>query len=1114
MKPLTEASIAQNTAADPQRSTWLSANAGSGKTRVLTDRVARLLLHGTNPQSILCLTYTKAAATEMQNRLFKRLGQWSMLDDDALREGLAALGEDNPPSLERARTLFARAIETPGGLKIQTIHSFCAALLRQFPIEAGVSPQFRELDDVGRKEIFSDVLDRLAMEDTQSLSALMLHYTGESLEVLCVSIAGAAEKFLPANSAPRSKASIFNRLGADPHATEATLLSATVSPGDWGFLKSIPPLLSQSEKSTDVALGEWLKSLPDTPQYASIEALESKFLFGAKTKAPFTAKINTTPTKDFREGPFQTQAPTLHAIMERLESNRPSRIAFEAAQKTYALHDFAADLIPAYKAEKSARGVLDFDDLILKARDLLTKDGLAWVLYRLDGGIDHILVDEAQDTSPAQWQVIKALSAEITDGQGARADRSRTIFAVGDKKQSIYSFQGADARQFDATAAEFAAKLVDAGQLAQKELLYSFRSSPAILRAVDKTFEDAIEGLGGNIEHKAFNEMLPGRVDLWDLEPLPDTTEELDWHDPVDRLSSQSPTVKLAGRIAEKVSEITNSVSIKEEDGTIRPAMAGDILILVQGRGPLFDNIISACKVANLPIAGADRLKVSAELAVRDLLALLSFLALPEDDLALATALRSPLFGWSETKLYALAQPRKGYLWQALRENKDSHAETFGRLNSLRSHAEFQRPFELLEQILTVQGGRKALMARLGPEAEDGINELLNQALSYEQFDVPSLTGFLTRANADDVEIKRQSDTSGGLIRVMTVHGAKGLEAPIVILPDTMRDERASRDTFLEDEFGMPIWNVSQDKTPDSVAAAKEAAKAANAEERQRLLYVAMTRAKSWLIVAGVEKSKGDGDTRWHQVVGAGLTAAGAVRMADTDGEGILRLEFADWPQHISAKEPLLETNSDPIPSIYQTPAATSEPRTKPASPSNLGGAKVIASDIGSGDTEAAMQRGTQIHLLLENLPAIAPGDWTKAAQSLISETDIAPVLDEARKTILAFPHIFASGTLAEVDVTSHLPTLNAPLFGTIDRLIVTPARISVIDFKTNQSVPDTPEATPEGVLRQMGAYLEAIEQIYPDHEIDLAILWTAAPRLMEIPHGIVRLSLARATTS
>ena len=1108
MTALSQASIDQNIAADPGVSTWLSANAGSGKTRVLTDRVARLLLQGTNPQSILCLTYTKAAATEMQNRLFKRLGAWSMLDDDALKSGLAELGEDVPDNLDRARTLFARAIETPGGLKIQTIHSFCAALLRQFPIEAGVSPQFTELDDVTRKEMIRDVLDALATSGTRSLSDISEIFSGESLIDLAQSIASNSEHFLSTDI----RQEIFDHLGADRNDNRDAILGATLTNDDWTFLRSLPAILATSDKPTDNTLGSKLKSLPEARTYGFIAQLEDLFLYKSGANA-FGPKTDRTPTTAFRNGPFAPHTPHLHRIMERLADLRPRRVAFEAAERTARLHTFAADFLPAYAQAKQDRGTLDFDDLILKARDLLTQDGLAWVLYRLDGGIDHILVDEAQDTSPAQWDVIKALSAEITAGEGARTDRPRTIFVVGDKKQSIYSFQGADARRFDTTAEEFRQKLEHAGGLQSRELTYSFRSSPAILTAVDATFKDAPEGVGESINHKAFKADLPGRVDLWDLQPTPEGPDDIEWHDPVDRLSSESPTTQLAKRIAEKIAKITETVSITAENGEIRPATAGDVLILVQGRGALFDSIISACKSAGLPIAGADRLKVTAELAVRDLLALLSFLALPEDDLSLATVLRSPLFGWTDQQLFTLASPRKGYLWQALREAQDDHPETFSALDQLRRDADFQRPYELLELILTRHNGRRALMSRLGPEAEDGINELLNQALRYEQTETPSLTSFLARVSSDDIEIKRQSDTSDGLIRVMTVHGAKGLEAPIVFLPDTMRDPRASIDDVILDDTNTPLWNLGKDLAPPRLQSAKEAAARAEAEERQRLLYVAMTRAKNWLIVGGVEKS-GQGDARWHKTIHDGLVVAGATRIQDTDGQPILRLEYGDWSYQKPAKSADLVTISIQIPDFLTTAAPTPSSPPMALSPSELGGAKALRESDSVADTEAARQRGTDIHLLLEHFPELPEGQHQAAAERLLPGRDHGPLIKEAQRTISAYPDVFDPAALTEVDITAQIPALNVAINGTIDRLIVTDDCITAIDFKTNQAVPTRAEDTPEGILRQMGAYLAALEQIYPNTPITLAVLWTSKPELMEIPHGIVRSALARATTS
>ncbi|MEM9970238.1 MAG: double-strand break repair helicase AddA, partial [Pseudomonadota bacterium] len=871
-----DATRAQNRAADPSVSTWLAANAGSGKTKVLTDRVARLLLAGVLPQRILCLTYTKAAASEMQNRLFRRLGGWAMLDDRALADSLADLGMAGTVDLSLARTLFARAIETPGGLKIQTIHSFCAGLLRQFPLEAGVSPQFRELDDAEQSTLIEDVLEDLAETHRNTLVNVGRLYSGQSFVDLARDLTGGS-----GDQASGDAKGARELLGVAPYETTESLFSATLSDDDMRFLASLPSILRQSTKANDLKLADGLERLSVQSGHRALEHLESLFLTGPTATTPFAAKIGAVPTKDFRNGPFAPHAERLNALMLRIETTRDRRLALDCAMKSEALQDFADAFLPAYRAAKSAGGVIDFDDLIKNARDLLTNVDMAWVLFRLDGGIDHILVDEAQDTSPAQWAVIAALAEEVTAGQGARDDVRRTLFVVGDKKQSIYSFQGADARAFDAMENEFSHAMAETDPLHKEALVHSFRSAPAILTVVDAVFTgEAAEGLGDHIEHRAFHDSLPGRVDLWDLVETEEGGDDPDWHDPVDRLSRHSPKVRLAQLIAANVESLLKTGTIQGEDGHARQIRGGDVLILVQRRSALFDAIIRECKSRGLPVAGADRLRINAELAVRDLLALLSFLSLPDDDLALATALRSPVFGWSEAQLYDLAHTRSegARLWQALRYRAEEFPDTHGKLLELRRLAEFKRPFELLQVILIQMHGRRAFLERLGLEAEDGIDELLNEALAFEATDVPNITTFVAQANAESVSIKRESDTSGDLIRIMTVHGAKGLEAPVVILPDTIRGGNSRSDTFLVSESGTLIWNAAKKDAPPPVLELKDKGDALEREEDNRLLYVAMTRAAQWLIVAGAALERSPRSS-WYATVKAGMEKAGAVRV-------------------------------------------------------------------------------------------------------------------------------------------------------------------------------------------------------------------------------------------
>jgi ATP-dependent helicase/nuclease subunit A len=1100
----------QNLAADPRFSTWLSANAGSGKTRVLTDRVARLLLAGTEPQNILCLTYTKAAASEMQNRLFERLGKWAMLEDGALRQELIALGETPPASLSRARTLFARAVEAPGGLKIQTIHSFCSAVLRQFPLEARVSPQFKELDEQAQKALLETVLDDFAEAGHPALAAVARIHSGETLTDLAMSVAKNRERFTP----PRSRDDIFRLFGAPPSLSARDVIDTGLRDDDLAFLKSIAPILKASS-SRDASLGDTLAALPDAATLDVLGKLENALLYGESAKAgPFTAKVGNIPTKGLREGAFQPYLDRFNSIMEQVEEARRLRLVFEAASKSAALHDFANAFLPAYRAARENAGALDFDDLILKTGTLLTTRSLEWVLYRLDGGIEHILVDEAQDTAPVQWEVIDALAREITSGEGARGER--TLFVVGDKKQSIYSFQGADARVFDKMKETFSDRLSNGPKLEIRELLFSFRSSSAILQGVDSVFRgDAGRGLGHSIQHRAFKATLPGRVDLWPLLPSPDKADKPNWYDPVDLRADNDPRVVLADHIAAKIDEMIKTETIVDKNGVSRRVTAGDVLILVQRRSELFDQIIRACKAAKLPVAGADRLKIAGELAVKDLLALLSFLALQEDDLSLAAALRSPLFGWSEKALYDLAHNRKqGYLWAELRDRKADFPDTFRILDELRAQVDFLRPYELLELILTRYDGRRKLLARLGPEAEDGIDELLNQAIHHERDDVPGLTAFLTRAHSEDTEIKRPSDNSGDLIRVMTVHGAKGLEAPIVILPDTVRAERQGRDPILLTEDGVPTWRVSRNDAPDSLARARELAESADREERQRLLYVAMTRAQCWLIVCGILSSQST--ENWHTDVEEGMRLLSPQPIETPTGEG-LRVSHGEWPTDGMAILPENETDKGILPDFLSEPVMAPDMKQRLLSPSELGGAKV--SGGGAKSEEAALRHGRQVHRLLEFLPRT--GDDPESARRVLAsgedpaeEGELGSLLAEARQAIARHPQLFDGAALAEVDATAMLPTLDQRISGTIDRLLVTPDLVTAVDFKTNAIVPDRPEDVPEGILRQMGAYLEALEQIFPGRRVELVILWTANASLLALPHGIVRDALARTTTS
>ncbi len=1110
-----EATARQIQAADPGTSTWLSANAGSGKTRVLTDRVARLLLDGASPQNILCLTYTKAAASEMQNRLFRRLGEWAMTPDAGLRAELGDLGlggaEDiGAERLAQARTLFARAIETPGGLKIQTIHSFCAALLRRFPLEAGVSPQFTEMDERAARLLTDEIVEEMAETLAPDvIDGLARHYTGEDFSALIGAVSRYRDRFLP----PLDDAAIFGRFGLAPGSDAETLVNSVFLGSEHALFSRLLPVLSAgtvTDKKAAAALGPVNATNPGLGDLAICEGV---MLFGGTAKSPFGAKTGSFPTKATR-GKLGDDIAALDNLMMRVESARDRRLCLIAAKKSIALHRFAQIFLPLYEDRKLARGWLDFEDLILKARGLLTDPAVAqWVLFRLDGGIDHILVDEAQDTSPAQWSVIERLTQEFSAGDGLRSAGERSLFVVGDRKQSIYSFQGADPDEFERMYDRFRDRLSGTAPLQRLELQHSFRSSGAVLSVVDAVFGGEGDGpLDLTASHRAFHDGLPGRVDLWPILLPEDEDEDADWTDPVDRVSPNAADVRLARAIAGEIRRmIDDKETVPAQGGTRRPVHAGDFLILVQRRKRLFNEIIRACKQQRLDIAGADRLKLGAELAVRDLRALLSFLATPEDDLSLAAALRSPLFGWSEAELYGLAAERsERYLWQALRNRRAEFPATLAVIDALRKDADFLRPYDLLDRIMLRHRGRANLLARLGDEAQDGLDELLNQALAYERMDIPSLTGFLAWLDADDVEVKRQADSAGSRIRVMSVHGAKGLEAPIVILPDTLRKKTDIRDEVFPADDGTPLWRTRADEMPELLKSAKAGLVEGDDAERARLLYVAMTRAETWLIVCGA----GNPPTpSWYGAVEQAMSDMDFVRCTFPTGDGI-RLSHGDWTGGV-----LVERQAKPA-LVSMMPGWVARPAPLPAVigpaliPSGLGGAKALPGEMVPELRDEAMERGTAIHLLLEHLPGHAPELWPAMAARLVGDERSEETLEEVRPSLISpeLADLFGAEGLSEVELSAH-PGGQA-MNGIVDRLIVTADRVLAVDYKSNRLVPETAQAVPEGVLRQLGLYAAALAEIFPDRAIETAILWTRTATLMPVPAALSKAALLRALTA
>ncbi len=1127
----------QLAASRPGLNVALRANAGSGKTWTLVARVARLLLAGARPDAILCVTYTKAAAAEMERRLFEWLGDWSVLDDAALEQRLAALDEPDH-DLSDARALFARALETPGGLKIQTIHAFCEKLLKRFPVEAAVSPGFTVLEDAAAANVSERARDLLAEAALADPDGPIGHaYAHLSVEVDARGFEAMLKGFEARRRAlsdwfgsfadmDAMAAEVWARCGfPDGPAEEAEIEAEALAAVDPGVWRAAADLLARGSAKRDQAAAEAMASAA-----AGEATLESALAIFVTQKGE--------PLKWWDEAKALQPDPALHAAVlagrDALLEGAARLKAAAMARDTAAALTLASVQIGLYGREKARSGALDFDDLIERTWTLLTKRAdAAWVLYKLDYGIDHILLDEAQDTAPAQWDILAALSDEFMAGTGLRAE-PRTVFLVGDEKQSIYSFQGAAPERLIEESRALARRSEGAGAAFRAiDLLTSRRSRPEILAFVDavcaqpQVLAGLRPGEGAQddiVHHEAFREA-GGCVDLWPLEEG-DAAPETDPWEPVDADPPESANKRLARRIAAEIKALIERGDAVGDGENRRPANAGDVLVLVRRRKLLFEEIIRALKQEGVPVAGADRLKLSGHIAFLDLVALARFCLFPDDDLTLAALLRSPFCGVDEESLFDLAHSREGALWAALSKRGDERAE-WGQARAFLGWAKgeaHRTPFDFYGRVLSrldAEGRsmRLRILGRLGAEARDVIDEFIAQTLALEHAGARDLETFVAAVADQDLEIKREQDEGRGEVRVMTVHGAKGLEAPIVFLPDTTARAEPGRDPLLALEDGGFLWAPRAADDCEASAAARAARERRTDEETQRLLYVAMTRARDRLVIAGAAKAnrKTGMDTGcWYETLEQAFGGAREIKA----GEFAFQRLGPD-PQTAAAKV-------DAAPAVHALPdwalrRAPADPGVlKYASPSQLaehaGGP--APSPLEQADGLGRFRRGDIIHRLLQLLPDVAPDSRRAAAKRLLSREP--GLTDEQRGEMAAaafgvledpqFAEVFAPGSRAEAAIAGTAKDLpdGLAVSGRVDRLLVTPERVLVVDYKTNRPAPASIEAADEAYRVQMAVYAAVLREVFPGRKVAAALVWTDGPKLMAVPEKVMAEALAR----
>ncbi|MCQ2734452.1 MAG: double-strand break repair helicase AddA [Alphaproteobacteria bacterium] len=1104
----------QREAANPAYSVWVEASAGTGKTKVLTDRLLRLLLSGVEPQRLLCLTYTKAAAVQMNERISAYLSKWAVMSDDKLCEDIeklmgASLNLQNKDQyIHRSRVLFAKLLDTPGGIKIQTIHSFCQDILKRFPLEAKISPYFEVLDDRGRDEVLRRIKKDLLVGEiikTPEIKNAVEYFTHNLSEYSFPKVLnqitdnraiieellekyGNLQGFLPV---------LAEHLETGDNDNENAVkldFMRTVNRDD---VKKNIAAWSQGGKTDMDKCDKLAQIFSHEPTVADYETYKTVFLT-AKGQ-PLSERYMAGKNAQKADAEILDRA---YKEAARLQKTNQKLDKIRLYQSTKYFLTVAEELNGKYREYKEKNAVSDYDDLILLTRRLLSNQTTAlWVLYKLDGGIDHILLDEAQDTSPEQWDIIKYLSEEFFAGVGV-GDRNKTVFAVGDRKQSIFSFQGADPKKFDAMSKYFSDK---AGSNFKKvNLEVSFRSAPAILQAVNKVFADSDTAQGvvsadEKVNHKPFRVGEFGHVEIWapfiaDKEnKIQDDSQLLP---PMEMCRRSSARTKLAVSIAERIKTM-----VTETFQTDHPLNFRDFMVLVRKRDAFVEEFIRACKNLHVEISGADKMVLTEQIAVQDLISLGKFLLLPNDDLSLAEVLKSPLFGLDDDDLMQLCWNRKkALLWSRLGDNP-KYAKIYEQLQTLLNKLDYIRPYELYNFVLTKMNGRQHFIERMGLEVEDALDEFMNLTIAFEQKNTPSLQEFIEWMEQSDVVIKRQTEQKEiNAVRLMTVHGSKGLQAPVVFLPDTIsvKSSKCEQNLLFDDKYA--YYPLSGDSYDDNCLSIKQNNDEKADEEYRRLLYVALTRAEDQLIICGYANSDKINEKSWFSLCEKSLMENGFPE------DKIFKITSQEVIKKNTENMQIIPDNLPEIPDWLNKNVSVEDAMSKPYTPSNLETEDEEPDSVSPlRENGNFYRRGTLIHKLLQFLPQNT-GNLDMATDIFLQKnaSDFSPYqLMQIKNEVLTlinnpdYAPLFGSEAQSEVPVIGEIE--GKMVSAQLDKLLVLPDKIMIVDFKTNRPPAQTVEDTPLSYIRQLSLYAELIRRIYPNLPIETYILWTNEARLMRV---------------
>lgn len=922
-------------------SAWVSASAGSGKTKVLIDRILRLLLSGAKADSILCLTYTNTATAEMKNRINEKLLEWVFLSDEELSDKISKLTGQfpNKDTLNSTRRLFAYITDDAQALRIQTIHSFCQDILKKFPLESGIEPNFKIAEDTEIEKLINEARMRLFNDDTQheehdvvkAIEKIALQVNDETLTKLLKSALGEDRNkfsYMFSNfSLSDIIGYIYGKLSVLPTDNEELLMDLFVSDDCFNRrdLSSLCDIVEELGTATEQKLWSKTKTWIDSSAEDRKKKIHEHISCFLTDKGQARAKLLTKKPREAHAWADSVARAECDRILDFTQKLKGLKVA----ELTKSLVTIVHEILDIYAEIKRHRGLMDYNDLITKTYELLQKqDFRDWVRLKLDGSIDHILVDEAQDTSPYQWEIFNALREEFFVGEGSKEDINRTIFVVGDEKQSIYSFQGAVPQMFSEVYRDCQN---DAGfdKLKAVPLNYSFRSLDAVLKVTDAVFsnpqyKNAIAKMEGvEIKHTPIRNAGTGRVEIWPLIPKVDETIKNNnggWELDFENKQSHDNKTILAKIIAKKIKEWEKDKKWIYAKG--REFKYQDVMILIRSRtGGIVDSLTRELQKEGIAVSSNDSIELNKHLVVKDLLGLIQFILLPSDNLNLACILKSPIFNFSENELMDVAMNRdkdsKETLWDYINrviQNPDIAKNTFRfcKLDKLKETQNYlleliefsktHKPFEVLEYVLEQKEGRAEIINRMGKHTNEIIDKFLQFTINFEINNTPTLQNFLHFTETTHVKIKSEADSKLNEVRIMTTHSAKGLQAPIVFLVETTKDPFSKADSgkilwkkHREDDEGdflhIPFWSGVSENDTTSTKETKEKNKKAAYEEYLRLLYVAMTRAEDELYVCGWENKGNSKDKDKNSKKKSSNKSSEYPNWYDVTKAGILKLD-------------------------------------------------------------------------------------------------------------------------------------------------------------------------------------------------------------------------------